>query len=145
MIDKTITSDTIITAELLCGLDKCPFCGSDVLAESHSSAISFKCWTYLKCGLPADLNESAKCLTLQRDTLRARVQELEETNKTLYSLMVSGEKRGVDKATEEWSEKVQSLESQVQRLTEAGDDLQAYRLPDSQSLKQWIQAKQEAK
>jgi hypothetical protein len=72
-------------------------------------------------------------------------QELEETNKTLYSLMVSGEKRGVDKATEEWSEKVQSLKSKVQRLTDAGDDLQAYRLPDSQSLKRWIQAKQEAK
>jgi len=62
----------------------------------------------------------------ESDTLRASVAELEETNKTLHSLMASGERRGVEKATEEWSQRVKELEAKVKRLTEALVSIEEY-------------------
>jgi mevalonate kinase len=47
---------------------------------------------------------------------QAHIKELEQTNGTLHRLMASGEKRGVEKATEE-------LTTRIKRLVEAGDEM----------------------
>lgn len=116
-----ITPSTIITAELLASLDKCPFCGTDEASYRSNTQRFFKCGSWAEVGShPVQSNALHFC---QNRQLRARVQELEETNKSLHSLMVSGEKRGVEKATDQWSQRVKELESKVKRLTEAGDNL----------------------
>ena len=71
-----ITPDTIITSELLAGLEKCPFCGAEVFSAMER-AVQFQCWTNLYCGQPPESFESVTCRTRQRDNLRDRVAELE--------------------------------------------------------------------
>jgi hypothetical protein len=42
--------------------------------------------------------------------LNKRIAELDKTNDTLHKLMVSGERRGIKKATEEFKDKIAELE-----------------------------------
>jgi len=133
--------DTIITAELLAGLDKCPFCEDDV--ENRSSRwVVFKCWTTLHAEQKPEISRSTHCERKELSTLRDRVSELDETNKTLHSLMASGERRGVEKATEEWSQRVSELEAKVKRLTEAGDRLSNPFAAAATDIKAWTKAKE---
>ena len=71
-----ITPDTIITAELLAGLDKCPFCGAGTLHSTRTEE-TLECGTYLRLGSRAEKNRGLGCYEQDNETLRARVKELE--------------------------------------------------------------------
>jgi hypothetical protein len=73
----TITPNTIITAKLLAGLDKCPFCGAKEMQDCKDYK-SFKCSTDIWVGELAGLGRGSFCFTKDNTTLRARVKELEE-------------------------------------------------------------------
>jgi hypothetical protein len=51
-----------------------------------------------------------------------RIAELEQVNDTLHKLMVSGESRGVVKATEEFKEQIVELEEIVKAVAHIGID-----------------------
>ena len=72
-----MTPDTIITAEILEGLTKCPFCGAGVLHWTKSET-TLECGTYLRLGIRSERNRGIGCYEQENDTLRARVNELEE-------------------------------------------------------------------
>ena len=78
----TITPDTIITAELLAGLDKCPFCGAAVF-NKQKREVQLECWTSLLEYQPAETLRSITCAYNEVTTLRARVSELETKVKRL--------------------------------------------------------------
>ena len=69
-----MTPDTIITAELLAGLTKCPFCGAKPY-EIKPESKEFECHSVLHTESRAASCVSSWC---QIATLRARVKELEE-------------------------------------------------------------------
>ena len=46
--------------------------------------------------------------------MSSRIAELEENNNTLHKLMVSGERRGIKKATEEFKGKIAELEKELE-------------------------------
>lgn len=73
----TITPDTIITAELLAGLDKCPFCGAEK-QQKNNQWRQFGCWTVIYINQLAVVSRSTRCVGYELTTLRARVKELEE-------------------------------------------------------------------
>lgn len=78
----TITPDTIITAELLAGLDKCPFCGA-LEYEFKNESKEFKCFSSMHINSRARSCQSMFCANT---TLRARVKELEEDCKQLQGV-----------------------------------------------------------
>jgi hypothetical protein len=67
-----ITPETIITPELLAGLDKCPFCGEENWYKSEGQ-IRFRCKTGFMVGGIAAPSPLGSC---ECKYLRARVQEL---------------------------------------------------------------------
>ena len=50
-----------------------------------------------------------------------RIQELDKANDTLHKLMVSGESRGIAKATEEFKQKIEELETDLALTTQERD------------------------
>ena len=72
-----MTPDTIITAKLLAGLDKCPFCGAKEMQDGEDYK-SFECLTNLEVEQMAGIERGFFCVTKDNTTLRARVKELEE-------------------------------------------------------------------
>ena len=80
-----ITPDTIITADILAGLDKCPFCGDEffrtVVNGGTPIRTEFKCGTWLWVGKVPQLTKDAELVTL-----RARVSELEAKVKRIVEL-----------------------------------------------------------
>ena len=76
--------DTIITAELLAELDKCPFCGDE--KSSIENPLTFKCNTELFIGLTMHQWRGDSCLEHENTTLRGRVQELEKDCKQLQGV-----------------------------------------------------------
>jgi hypothetical protein len=53
---------------------------------------------------------------LIKNAVSSRIPELENTNDTLHKLMVSGERRGIEKATEESKDKIAELEKERDEL-----------------------------
>lgn len=72
-----MTPDTIITAEILAGLDKCPFCGAVHSRIKFGEWASYECLSSLHVGQFARRCRSIMCEERERDALRARVKELE--------------------------------------------------------------------
>lgn len=68
--------------------------------------------------------------------LMEKLRELEEENRSVYNLMLSGERRGIEKATQELQPQlhalkasvaeVEQLREQVKRLEAAGDEMAAW-------------------
>lgn len=52
----------------------------------------------------------------------SRIVELENSNKTLHELMVTGEKRGVEKATKEYRQRLEAAERERDRLIEYSEE-----------------------
>lgn len=77
-----MTPDTIITAELLAGLTKCPFCGAQRL-HCTKTELTLECGTYMRLGMRADRMRGGGCMEQEIETLRARVLELEEAGDSL--------------------------------------------------------------
>lgn len=117
--------ETIITAEIISGLDECPFCeAAPYRVALEKSCAQFRCVTALHVGAPAGAGRTYLCQRREAENLRVRVKELETTNSTLHNLMASAEKRGVEKATEEFRARIVELES---KLTEV-EELHAFEL-----------------
>ena len=79
--NNMITPSTIITAELLAGLDKCPFCGDQPKPEWKTGIHWYMCGTMINPGFQQATwrsDQTLKCAEAERETLRARVKELEE-------------------------------------------------------------------
>jgi hypothetical protein len=74
-----ITPDTIITADILAGLDKCPFCGA-LEFEFKEESKEFQCFSSMHVNSRAGSCQSLFCTNT---TLRARVSELEAKIKRL--------------------------------------------------------------
>ena len=55
--------------------------------------------------------------------LKERIAELEATTKTQHNLMISGEKRGVAKATEEFKARITELEAQLKAVLDDNSKL----------------------
>jgi hypothetical protein len=81
----TITPNTIITAELLAGLAKCPFCGAGTFYSTRTEE-TLECGTYLRIGSRAENNRGTGCYEHENETLRARVKELEKDCKQLQGV-----------------------------------------------------------
>ena len=65
---------------------------------------------------------------------------LNSANNTLHNLMVSGEKRGVEKATQEFSSKIAELEKELSNTSEAFNEAIAFAISDDEPrtfLKLW--------
>ena len=75
-----ITPDTIITAELLAGLDKCPFCGAGLMHKTKSEA-TLECGSYQRIGSRSEKHRGIGCYEQENEILLARVKELEEATK----------------------------------------------------------------
>ena len=71
-----ISDDTVITAELLAGLDKCPFCGAEKQQENNQWN-EFRCWTVIHINQLAVVSRSTRCVGCELTTLHTRVKELE--------------------------------------------------------------------
>jgi len=82
-----ITHDTIITAEILAGLDKCPFCGAGLLHKTKSEA-TLEFGSYQRIGSRAENHRGIGCYEHENETLHARVKELEEKTERLTDALV---------------------------------------------------------
>ena len=68
----------IITAELLAGLNKCPWCGvKPYHVTPEKGWAQFRCSTSLHIGVSAGDGRTYACQQHEVSTLRARVQELQ--------------------------------------------------------------------
>jgi len=105
-------------------------CAHQMRAESKAARVAL--------GFDANSEEiSPRELRLSIEQLQARINGLEqelatekECHKTTYSLMKSGEQRGVQKASEELQPKIDALTAHVERLRDAGNEVYA-------ELQQW--------
>lgn len=126
-----MTPDTLITAEILAGLDKCPFCGEVSEQYVCDSQKIFGCGSGFTEGVPASEGAEQSCLVQHENTtLRARVKELEAVVNDPEALWANW-LRGTVKLPSGIGDvrKIQELENQergplltkIQRLVEAGD------------------------
>lgn len=109
-----ITPDTIITAELLAGLMQCPFCGAGRL-HCTQHELTLECGTYMRLGRRAERDRGIGCYESENERLIEQGLELRA--------------------------RVLSLESKVQRLTEAGDALAPWCYSES-VFNAWTKAKE---
>ena len=84
-----ITPETIITAELLAGLEKCPFCGERSVYYIAESQKVFECGSGFIVGNKCSDAAQNNCLSRHEiTTLSARVAELEAK---LHRLTAAGD------------------------------------------------------
>jgi len=128
-----ITHDTIITVELLAGLDKCPFCSAPK-SNSRGARVSFTCWT--QAILDRRVGEF-RGITCEITTLRARVFELEAQCKSWEATALCAQVE-----VRQLCESIPALETKVKRLTEAGDRLYNPFAVGENDIKAWTKAKE---
>lgn len=114
----TITPDTIITPELLAGLDKCPFCGAEKQQENNQWS-EFRCWTVIHINQLAVVSRSTRCVGCELTTLRDRVQELEAVVNDPEALWANW-LRGTVKLPAGIGD-VRKHQEHIERLVDAGD------------------------
>ena len=136
-----MTPDTIITAEILACLDKCPFCGAPQTRIRFGEWASYQCLSSFHVNQKASRTRSIPCEQTERDALRAKLAASEDDYKCAEAGRVM-----LFKKNEELCKRVSALEAKVQRLTEAGDAIakaaEEYGIPYHNHLPSiWTEAK----
>lgn len=72
----------------------------------------------------AELEKENQTLINDRNGAWFQLEQEKDSHKTTYSLMLSGEKRGVEKATQELQPKIDELSAMVERLRNSLDELE---------------------